>query len=423
MKKLNKKIIIIFGILLVSILIGAIGYKNYNKNKFIHELNTYLDKYKQETSTYDLTNNKEEYENLIEQYEQAIVNKDYKSMEVLKQNLEDLKHKLLEINLEMSNKAINELESIDISILDNKESILSKIEDIKLLIEQHQFIKANEDVKVLKNEVTTNLEDVKKNRIESIYKKLDGYWIGNLDIHTNVRIDLRNNTITESYIESGGFYPTIDNWRYDEKNDLYELICSYKTDNPFMPIGESIVYKIKFINYNEIELYNKKLYKVSYEQAIYYQLYWDLTYEGNPFSIVPGFKLNLLSSYTKNSEYSTNVISDEKAREIILDKVYSRELIEYNKKAANAFEINLDLNSQVATSEFQLAPNIKYYYFDALSLKLPYDYKDGTILGDGYFNQYCFASGMVLPNGIVITTSDQSKSLESLKNEILTYYN
>lgn len=162
MNNLNKKIILLIGIIIAIVFIRALGYNIYIKNKTIAEFNAYLDNYKQETSTYDLTDNTEEYENLGKECEQAIANKDYKSIENLKSKANQFKENLLNKNIEITNAKITELENIDISNLNDKDSILSKIEEIKTLKNENQFIKANNLSITLKNDINNKLEIIKQ---------------------------------------------------------------------------------------------------------------------------------------------------------------------------------------------------------------------------------------------------------------------
>lgn len=179
MKNINKKTLIfsIIGILLCVTLVGTIRYNIHRKNKTIAEFNIYLDNYKQETSTYDMTDKKENYENLIKQGEQAITNKDYKSVQNLKTNLDNLKQELLESNLAISNKSISELEAIDISTLSDKDSILSKIDEIKTLRDGNKFIEANQDSSKLKEDINKKLETLKqeeeKKKVEAEAKRIE----------------------------------------------------------------------------------------------------------------------------------------------------------------------------------------------------------------------------------------------------------
>ena len=76
---------------------------------------------------------KEKYDSLISEAEQAVTNKNYKNIESITFNLNQFKEELLNKNVEVINNTITELESIDISKILDKESIINKIEEIKKL--------------------------------------------------------------------------------------------------------------------------------------------------------------------------------------------------------------------------------------------------------------------------------------------------
>lgn len=174
MKNLSKKTYIYIGILSLIVLLTIVGYKSYSTSKNISEFSNYFNEYKQGITTYIVNDNQEKYENLIKESEKVISDKDYKKIEELKLKLNQFEEKLLEINYELANKNIKELESLDISKLNDKNSILSKIEDVKKLINENKFIKANEGFIELKNDINTKLEVIKEEenkKVEEAAKK------------------------------------------------------------------------------------------------------------------------------------------------------------------------------------------------------------------------------------------------------------
>lgn len=149
-------------IIIPIILFGVVGYKSYTENKVVTDFNKYLIAYQEKINTYIFTDNKENYESIIKESDQAILDKDSKKIEELKLTLNQFKEDLLKTNSELVNKNISELESMDISTLDDKESMLPKIEEIKKLRDKNQFIKANEDFILLKTDINLKLEVIKQ---------------------------------------------------------------------------------------------------------------------------------------------------------------------------------------------------------------------------------------------------------------------
>lgn len=179
MKNIKKVAYIIISLLIISF-IGGVGYKHYSKNQLVNNFSDLISNYKQDISTYDLSDRAEEYENLIKECEQAIINKDNNEIKNLNVKLDSFKEELLNKNLEITNSNVNELENIDISKLEDKDSILSKIEEIKKLRDEKNFIQANELIATLSNDINNKLEivkqeEAKKNEEEAI-KNIDGTY-------------------------------------------------------------------------------------------------------------------------------------------------------------------------------------------------------------------------------------------------------
>lgn len=140
-------------------------------NDNINNFTSYLNTYKEELSNYNLDDSKEKYDGLTSEAEQAIINKNYKNIESITFNLNQFKEELLNKNVEVINNTITELESIDISKISDKESIINKIEEIKKLKDEKQFIKAVELSKTLKEDINNKLEVIKQeeNKINEIF--------------------------------------------------------------------------------------------------------------------------------------------------------------------------------------------------------------------------------------------------------------
>lgn len=161
MKKINNKILIPTIILICVIFLGLIGYSSYSKNKSISEFTAYIESYKEESKNYIFNDNREVYESLLKESEEAILDKDYKKTQELEVKLNKLKEDLVKTNFDLVNKNIAELKAIDISKLDDKESIVPRIDNIKKLGDEQKFINSNEEFIALKNEITLKLEVIK----------------------------------------------------------------------------------------------------------------------------------------------------------------------------------------------------------------------------------------------------------------------
>ncbi len=155
--KNNKKYIMILIVVIVAI-VGVVSYTNYKRNRIINDFSNYVVEYKDDISTFLLNTNEEKYQDLINKCDQIIVNKEYKKVEVLKEELNHFKDNLTDINIELINKGISELEAIDISKLDDKDLLVNKIEELKSLRDKKEFVDGNEKLIALKVEIDNKLE-------------------------------------------------------------------------------------------------------------------------------------------------------------------------------------------------------------------------------------------------------------------------
>lgn len=298
------------------------------------------------------------------------------------------------------------------------------------LIDENKFSDAKNKCLELEKNISDKLkikeEENKKIVIENNFNNLNGYWISHIDdTPINLRIDLKNNTYTKLRSVTAPTSETIDSWEYNDIDNEYILTCSYKELNPFREIGQQVEYKLSYIDENHIKIGDILLYKVEFEQGIYHHLYNTLiNSKYNDFSLYKD-TLFFPKQYTINSEMINKTLSDDKIEEILLNNVYGQDRIEYCKKVAEIFDIdNFEVESMLRYWEEELISNIRIYEYNALTLKLPDDYEESNgIIGEAYYDDYCFSSGFILPNGIVIDykRADDNK-LEGLKSEILTYY-
>ncbi|WP_346870303.1 hypothetical protein, partial [Clostridium sp. UBA5119] len=155
--KNNKKYIIILIVVIVAI-VGVVSYTNLKGNRIINDFSNYVVEYKDGISTFLLNSNEEKYQDLINKCDQIIVNKEYKKVEGLKEELNQFKDNLTNSNIELINKGISELEAIDISKLKDKDLLINKIEELKSLRDKKEFVDGNEKLKALKAEINDKLE-------------------------------------------------------------------------------------------------------------------------------------------------------------------------------------------------------------------------------------------------------------------------
>lgn len=132
-------------------------------NKSVSNLYNYLKEYKEELKNCDLSDFQEEYDNLINEVEQAITDKDFKNISSLKTNLDKLRRDILDKNIEMVKNSISEIEKIDMTTLSQTDiaSINSQIEEIKSLKDKKQFIEALELYNKVKEELNNKLNSIK----------------------------------------------------------------------------------------------------------------------------------------------------------------------------------------------------------------------------------------------------------------------
>ncbi len=155
--KNNKKYIIIL-IVAIFAITGVAGYTYLKGNRIINDFSNYVVEYKDGISKFLLNSNEEKYQALINKCDQIIVNKEYKKVEGLKEELNQFKDNLTNSNIELINKGISELEAIDISKLKDKDLLINKIEELKSLRDKKEFVDGNEKLEALKAEINDKLE-------------------------------------------------------------------------------------------------------------------------------------------------------------------------------------------------------------------------------------------------------------------------
>lgn len=180
MGKETKILYFIIGVTLIGLLAFG-GYKFYQSKTIIEKFGAYIEEYKKEISMYDLIDKESEYTKIITESEQALSEKNYKLIPDLKERAEFLKEELLKKNIEIAEDKIKQLESIDISKLDNKDSINSSIEELKKLKESHNFIKVNETFNSLSEEINVKVAEIeeieKQKKQEELLKNIEGEYV------------------------------------------------------------------------------------------------------------------------------------------------------------------------------------------------------------------------------------------------------
>ena len=188
-------------------------------NDSLSNFSNYINTYKEEITNYNLDDSKEKYDSLISEAEQTVTNKNYKNIESITFNLNQFKEELLNKNVEVINNTITELESIDISKILDKESIINKIEEIKKLKDEKQFIKAVELSKTLKEDINNKLEVIKQEE-----NKINEIFSNNISL---IEYALPDFTIKEIFpvekIETKEFVYPYDFIRNDSITDVFEV--------------------------------------------------------------------------------------------------------------------------------------------------------------------------------------------------------
>ena len=339
MKKFNTKfMLIVFSIITVCIILSGLYVINI-KNRMAVNFEDYLNQYKVDISNYIFNDNEEEYLQLINEAEIYITNKEIKKFSEQKEKLENFKENLLSYNKELIQSYTNKLESMDISILDDSDSIKNEIKSISNLIDENKFSDAKNKCLELEKNISDKLkikeEENKKIVIENNFYNLNGYWISHIDdTPINLRIDLKNNTYTKLRSVTASASETIDSWEYNDIDNEYILTCSFKESNSFREIGQQVEYKVSYIDENHIKIGDILLYKVEFEQGIYHYLYNNLiNSKYNDFSLYKN-KLFLPEAYTIDSVVANGILSEDKINEIVLNNVYGQDRIEYFNKVS-----------------------------------------------------------------------------------------
>lgn len=425
MKK--KTIIILTTTIIILITLGIAGYLIYDRVLAISNFDKYITNYKKEMNNYIYDDDeKSEYQKLIDEAKIIINKKDCKGIKGMKKKLDTFKESLIEVNKSIMESYKSEVEAIDISKLsdESKESIGTQVENIELMNRKNNYVKMEELY-------ITLIDFIKNTIIEENYQNLDGYWISGLDDnYMNLRIDLKNNTYTPIYTLAEGFRLTITDHKYDKEIDGYKLVNTMTTSGPHGEAGRVMETSVKYIDENHIEIDNIKLYKVSYEQAIYHYIYCRLIDRFETIEMKFDFfeTFTLPKQYTNGSSWK-NAMSEETAKDIVLTRIYDEDIIENDKKLAITYEWDPDEIPLYDLEKVEVLPGVEFYYYNAKTFKAPnapeYYENNDIILGNSYCETRCYSEGFILSNGIVLQTlryDDKAGTIDDFKKEILKYY-
>lgn len=425
---MKKKTMLILLTTVVSIILLAVsGYFIYNKVMSVSNFSDYLSKYQKEMSNCILNEEKKsEYDLIVKEAEDIINTKKSKEINKIKKKLINFKEMILKDNESLIEKYKSTIESYNLDRLseNSKESVGEQIEKIELIQSKNNYIE-------LEQKYIALIDFIENALIEDPYKNLDGYWISDLDgYYMNLRIDLKNNTFTTIETLSEGYRLDIKDYKYNKENEEYMLTNILPFDGPQGFAGTTLDVSIKYIDENHIEINNTKLYKVTYEQAVYHYIYNRVIDRFETVIIDIDFfnSFNLYSQYTEGSVWNESM-TEEEATNIIMNRIYSKEIIEKEKKLARTFEMN-DKNIPIYNIEkFEIGPGIEVYYYNAKIFRTPnvpeYRENNDIILGNAYAETRCFSEGFILPNGTVLQTvryDDRAGNIDDFKNVILSYY-
>lgn len=173
--KFNKKQVVAIGVSLVvamSIFVGITKFKMAKASE-IEEINEFVDSYKDESQNYLLDEYEVDYNNLIDDIEKELAEKNLNKAKNDRSSLEDLRDKIISKNVDIFNGKNNEINNVDISSLqdDKKQEINSLKENISNLYNENNYKSAIEEVDKLKSYICNKLDEVKKQKEEEEKKK------------------------------------------------------------------------------------------------------------------------------------------------------------------------------------------------------------------------------------------------------------
>jgi L,D-peptidoglycan transpeptidase YkuD (ErfK/YbiS/YcfS/YnhG family) len=166
--RLNKKQAVFIGISLIVVIaiIMGITYSKKVKDSEIKEINEFVSTYKDEVENYILEEYEEEYNNLVDDIDTHLKDKDLDKAKNDRSSLEDLKDEVVSKNKDMFNEKNEEINNIDIAGLgdDKKQEINKEKDEIGNLYDENKYKIAIEKIGKLKEYITSNIEELKKQK-------------------------------------------------------------------------------------------------------------------------------------------------------------------------------------------------------------------------------------------------------------------
>ena len=416
--KLGKKIFLLSILIIILSITSSIIFINFSKNDEINSFKDYLNEFEEDINSFLVDDIRDDYDKLIKEAEQVISDKDVRKFSEVKFELDRFKGTLLEYNKNLVEELFNQLKSFDLSEI-NSDSLNNKIMKFS---ELNNYNTAKEEFEILKFEVEEAIKqkEIEEQKvIENNYKILDGYWIADIekfDYHS-IRIDLGNNIYTEDSLYVGGGSQNIDKWIYNKEKNTYSIFVSFDVRNPYKDIGVQSELEFEVIDETHVKHNDVILYKVTYEQAIYCELYKTIKVDDD-FDISINDNLIQFKEFCDGQELITQNISEKEAKEIISSKVFSEDYLEFQKELAEKHNFQYD-PTDIELYKFNIDSVLEYYSFKTFELIEYYDIPTENDDGVGC-RRYVFATGYLLPNGVIMYGTFD---VEEIEKEILTYYN
>lgn len=167
-KKKNRIIVGVLGICIILTCIGSFFgvrvIKSKRDEKVLNEFQSYLQKYDSSTRDYNLLSYVDTLNDLKKESYDIINNKKVDKVESNRENLENLKKKLIDENTILLNDKLEDIKS-NIKISNEKESkrLESEYKIVELLIKDEKFIEAEEGLKSIESYIEDNeTKEVKK---------------------------------------------------------------------------------------------------------------------------------------------------------------------------------------------------------------------------------------------------------------------
>lgn len=417
MKKGKKIFLLSIMLAIILSIVSFIIFVNLSKNNEINSFKNYLMEFQDDINQLLVDDMKEDYNKLIKEAEQLINDKDINKINELKNDLNSFKSVLQEKNKSLVEELFNQLKSFDLSEINN-DSLNDKIMKFS---ELSNYNTAKEEFELLKSEIEQAIKEKEIEQqkiIEENYKILDGYWIAEDFYYHSLRIDLSKSRYTEDSLYGGGGSQNIDKWTYNKEKSTYSIFISFDESNPYKDIGVQSELEFEIIDETHVKHNDVMLYKVTYEQAIYCELYKTIKCDDG-FDIVMNDNLIQFREFCDGQDLIAQNISEEEAKEIISSKVFSEDFLEYQKELVQKHNLDSYDPKDMELYKSDIDSVLEYYSFKTFELIEYYDMPTEDDDGVGC-RRYAFVTGYLLTNGVVMYGSFD---VEELEKEILTYYN